>query len=111
VTPNHSPITYQYEIGDNLRIRNHIERIGNDITHFAVTLEYCLDGAWCPVVRFDTSGGEVHRDRLKPDGGYLTHREPVRLGVSWHDAVQAARIDLTRRLDWYVSEFLKHVDK
>lgn len=98
--------TYEIEIPPHLRIRNHIESVGGKTTHFAITLELeVAPNDWRAVVRFDTTGGEVHRDRLKPDGSYLTHRESVRMGFDLDDAIRNIRQELFSNFTWYVNEF------
>lgn len=99
-------ITFTETIRPDARIRVWLEDEGGMLRHFAVTLEHDMGkDDWRAVVRYDTTGGAVHRDRLKPDGSYLTHRESVRLGSDWHGAVHAARSELHARAEWYIAEF------
>lgn len=95
------------------RVRVYIKSEASRLTHFAVTLERELaPGDWRPVARYDTTGGTVHRDRLKPDGSYLAHRERVRLGAEWlgeaflDAALVYAREELIMHAERYVSDYL-----
>lgn len=101
--------TYTTPLSESLQIRTHIRSfLDGSVDRFAVTLECKLEGRWKAVVRYDNTGGQVHRDRLLPNGDYLTHREPVSMGLDLHAAVTAARGDLSRRCEWYLSEFFTH---
>jgi hypothetical protein len=89
------------------RVRVYIKSEASRLTHFAVTLEHELaPGDWRPVARYDTTGGTVHRDRLKPDGSYLAHRERVRLGADLDAALVYAREELITHAERYVSDYL-----
>ncbi len=102
--------TYTTLLSESLQLRTHIVSFSNgSIEHFAVTLECQVEGRWKAVVRYDNTGGQVHRDRLLPNGDYLTHRESVSLGLELHAAVTAARRDLSQRWEWYLSEFFTHL--
>jgi hypothetical protein len=97
---------YEITITPTVRIRNHIESMAGKTTHFAITLEVeVAPGDWRAVVRYDTTGGQVHRDRLTPNGGYIAHREPVRMGLHLNDAIRNVRLELLRNFLRYVSEF------
>ena len=98
--------TYLISLRPDLRLRIHIESEKGLTVHFAITLECELaENDWRAVVRYDTTGGTVHRDRLRPDGGYLTHRESVRMGYDLNDALRNSRNELTTNCERYVSEF------
>ena len=101
--------TYTTPLNGSLQLRTHIVSFPDgSIYHFAITLEWQVEGRWKAVVRYDNTGGRVHRDRLLPNGDYLTHRESVSMGLDLHDAVTAARRDLSQRCEWYLSEFFTH---
>lgn len=102
---------YTLNIGLRNHVRVHIESEGSRMVHFAVTLEHELGPSdWRPVARYDTTGGKVHRDRLKPDGTYLAHRERVRFGLDLDAALVHAREDLITEADRYVSDYLALLD-
>lgn len=89
-----------------IKIRNHIESIEGQMVHFALTLEYEVTlHNWQAVVRYDTTGGQVHRDKLNRDGSYRTHRESVRLGLDISDALTNARNDLMQNYERYIRDF------
>jgi hypothetical protein len=99
-------VTYTYPLRPNVRIRVSLQGDGPELEHSAVTLELeVAENDWRRVVRYDTTGGVAHRDRLKPNGDYLTHRETVRLGGASHQALDNAQQDLRERADYYVDEF------
>jgi hypothetical protein len=70
-------IEYVYALSsqhtDRLRVR--ARRLGSQIVSFAVQYEAHLEGAWHPIVRFDTAHGFAHRDLLHPDG--RVDKEPL----------------------------------
>ncbi len=41
------------------------------ILWFTVQLEAFLNADWCPISRYDTSHGFVHRDDIKPNGDQI----------------------------------------
>lgn len=50
------------------RLRVRFEMDGNDMLAFMVQYETFMDKVWRPVVRYDTSHGEAHRDIYDPAG-------------------------------------------
>lgn len=89
-----------------VRVRNHIETVEGQMVHFALTLEYEIaPNDWRPVVRYDTTGGQVHRDRLNRDRSYRTHRESIRLGLDISDALTNARKDVVQNYERYIRDF------
>ena len=70
-------IEYTYllspEAIDRLRVR--ARRVGLHIVAFVVQYEAHLEGAWRPIVRFDTAHGFAHRDVMHPDG--RVDKEPL----------------------------------
>lgn len=106
-------ITYTYFIRADARIRVWLEDDAGQITHFAVSLEYEVElgeGDWRAVARYDTTGGTVHRDRLRPNGTYLTHREPTRLGSTLDQAIENAKVELSERADAYLGAFVQMLE-
>lgn len=102
--------TYTTPLSESLQIRTHIVSFSNgSVDHFAVTLECQIEGRWKAVVRYDNTGGQVQRDRLLPNGDYLTHRESVSMSLDLHAAITAARKDLSQRCERYLSEFFVHL--
>lgn len=50
------------------RLRVRFETRGNDVLSFVLQYETLMDEEWHPVVRYDTSHGEAHRDTYDPVG-------------------------------------------
>ena len=89
-----------------VRLRRHLSiTYDGHLRDFAITLEHEVEGKWYAVARYDTTGGKVHRDRLKPDGTYFSHRESVNVGLDFSDALNSCAEDLMNRYAQYVSEF------
>jgi hypothetical protein len=83
-----------------------MEIVNSEVIHFAITLEVEIaPDDWKPAVRYDTTGGTVHRDRLKPDGSYLAHRETVGMGGALYDAISNCQKDLAQNCERYASEY------
>ena len=70
-------IAYVYALSpaETDRLRVLAQRVGPQIVAFAVQYEAHLDGAWRPIVRFDTAHGFAHRDLIHPDG--RVDKEPL----------------------------------
>lgn len=100
--------SYDYDIRPNARLRVWLKTERGELASFAVTLEYEVQtNDWRAVARFDNSGGNIHRDRLRPDGSYLAHREPVRLGSTLTEAIANAQREFGARADGYLEAFEK----
>lgn len=50
------------------RLRVRFETQGNDVVWFVLQYETLLNDEWRPVVRYDVSHGEAHRDIYDPSG-------------------------------------------
>ena len=73
---------YIYLLSDRDRKRHVHTRMGKTITDFVVQYEILIDDKWYPVVRYDTSHGYAHKDRIYPDGSM----EKVTLGIYSYNA-------------------------
>lgn len=80
---------------------------GREVTQFTVQFEILIDGAWTPVVRFDTAHGGPHRDILG------RHGEVIRQDFGWfpreppyNAALTAAQQELDESWATYRSAFL-----
>ena len=81
---------------DRLRVR--AQRLGPHIVSFVVQYEASLQGAWHPIVRFDTAHGFAHRDLLHPDG--RVDKEPL-LWETYNVALTLATQELKARWKQY----------
>lgn len=109
-TPDLRVTFYITPIDPSTQIRTHIESLPDgSIARFAITLECLHEGKWYAVVRYDNTGGKVHRDRLLPNGDKLTHRESVHMGLDLHLAVTAARRELAEHCEQYLREFFTYL--
>lgn len=98
--------TFEHIFQPGARLRTWFERDAGAVVHFTVTLEVEVSpDDWRAVARYDTTGGTVHRDRLKPDGEYLTHRETVNLGEPHDQAMKNAQKHLVDRASFYLAAF------
>lgn len=61
------------------RMRVRFESKGKNIVAFMLQDETLLDGTWRPVLRYDTSHGEAHRDTYDPSGEQI---DKLWLGVT-----------------------------
>lgn len=80
------------------RMRVRFENDGNVMVRFMVQYETLLGSTWRPVVRFDTSHGEAHRDTYDPSGEQI---EKLWLGVTeppFNDLYTSMYEDL--KLNW-----------
>lgn len=84
------------EMTDRLRVR--AQRVGPHIVAFVVQYEALVQGAWCPIVRFDTAHGFAHRDLLHPDG--RVDKEPL-LWETYNVALTFATQELKARWKQY----------
>ncbi|MDQ3397843.1 MAG: hypothetical protein M3511_08760 [Deinococcota bacterium] len=101
-------IKHEVLIRPDARIRIHLESKGSELVHLAITLEHEVSlHDWRAVVRYDTEGGVLHRDRLTPSGDYLTHRERVQMGLDWHQARKNIFDGLVSRAEWHIGEYRK----
>lgn len=88
------------------RIRVRFTNDGNVVVLFTVQYETLLDGIWRPVVRYDTSHGEAHRDTYDPSGRQI---EKLWLGVTeppFNDLFTATYEDLRRTWRRHYHAFL-----
>lgn len=88
---------------DQLRVRFTTE--GNVLVAFVVQYETYVDGRWLPVVRYDTSHGEAHRDDYTPTGVQIRKQW---LGVKappFNDVYTAALSDLRENWRTYSRAF------
>ena len=76
------------------------------ILGFVVQLEYLVNEAWQPVVRYDTAHGFAHRDRYLPDGTVLAH-EPM-VVADYNEALTFAADDVRANADQWLRPFREY---
>jgi len=77
--------------------RAHYSKHGK-ISAFSVQYEAFIEGAWRPVVRYDTAHGFAHRDLLHPDG---TQEKTYIASKNYGQALKAAEIDIKQNWQNY----------
>jgi hypothetical protein len=90
---------------DGRRRARHV-RIGNKIIEFVVQYEIKINNDWYPVVRYDTSHGFAHKDRLPYKGEVMKERLPF---SDFNSALTFAEKDLKDNWQKYRAHFLKEV--
>jgi hypothetical protein len=93
-------------LGSDGRRRTRHVRIGNKIIEFVVQYELKINIEWHPVVRYDTSHGFAHKDKLSYRG------EAVKEALPFNDfnlALTFAEKDLKDNWQKYRERFLKEV--
>ena len=86
------------------RLRVKLGTTSGRVTEVLIQLEIRLEGAWHPVVRYDTAHGFPHRDRLDR-AGTLT-----KSAIDLPDLaafMAFAEQDLKDRWEWYRDQFLR----
>jgi hypothetical protein len=61
-------VEYLIALGENARKRHFHETRRGSVVAFAAQFELCLEGAWLPVVRYDSKHGVSHVDRYRRSG-------------------------------------------
>lgn len=95
-------------LGEDSRIRHYHSRMGQQIIEFMIQLEIDVNGAWKPVVRYDTAHGFAHRDIIHPQGE--VDKTPVAMG-DYNAALSFAELDLRSNWEMYRERFLKEEEK
>jgi hypothetical protein len=92
---------------DGRRRIRHV-RIGNTIIEFLVQYELEVNGDWYPVVRYDSSHGFAHKDRLSFKGHVIKERLPF---SDFNLALTFAEKDLKENLGKYREYFLQEIEE
>lgn len=98
--PNPKQIVTNFDLDS--RTRTTIEFVGKKVSHWAVQLEYLTDSGWEWVVRYDTAGGQAHRDRH-----LIAQHELVDLPQQHGNAIKAAQTDITQQALLYIEVYLE----
>ncbi len=85
-------VEFRNHLNEDNALRVRFTLAHGNISHFAVQLECLFDGKWEPVIRYDTSHGFAHCDRLHPWEKDLKTRM---LTQNYNDALTFAINDLT----------------
>lgn len=75
------------------QLRAHIATERGQVIEFMMQYETWIDGAWRPVVRYDSAHGQAHRDLLDPRGETL-EKDWLPSHYSFADALNYAEQDL-----------------
>lgn len=95
---------YVYLLSLNDRKRHeHVTEQGR-VTRFMVQYETFAEGAWRPVVRYDTAHGLPHMDRICADGA--TEKIPLLTG-DLGEALTFADRDIDENWEHYKERYLK----
>lgn len=90
---------------DGRRRTRHV-RIGNKIIEFVVQYEIKINDEWYPVVRYDTSHGFAHKDKLSYKDKVIKERLPFN---DFNLALTFAEKDLKDNWQKYREQFLREV--
>jgi len=101
-------VEYVTPLGVDGRRRTRHVRIGNKIIEFVVQYEIKINNEWYPVVRYDSSHGFAHKDRLSYKGEVIKERLPF---SDFNLALTFAEKDLKDNWQKYREHFLKEVRK
>lgn len=101
-------IEYVTPLGPDGRRRTRHVRIGNKIVEFVVQYELGIEREWYPVVRYDSSHGFAHRDRISFKGEVIKEELPI---GDFNVALTFAEKDLRENWQKYRGYFLKEMKK
>jgi hypothetical protein len=99
-------VEYVTPLGVDGRRRARHVKIGNKIIEFVVQYEIKINNDWYPVVRYDTSHGFAHKDRIPYKGEVMKERLPF---SDFNSALTFAEKDLKDNWQKYRAHFLKEV--
>jgi hypothetical protein len=100
-------VEYATRIGPSDRYRHlHIQERGK-IVFFRIQYETRVGNMWYPVVRYDTSHGFVHRDRMDLKGTVV--KTPL-FHQDYNDALTFAESDLKLNWEYYKGKFMEVQD-
>jgi len=90
------------------RIRHYHFSVKGKITEFTIQYESFIHSKWHPIIRYDTSHGFAHLDRMHPDGSV----EKVPLPYwDYNEALTFAQYDIRSNWEWYRVRYKKEVKK
>ena len=96
--------TYCYLLTLSDRKRHEHTTIHGKVVRFVVQYETLVEGAWRPVVRYDTAHGFPHVDRMFPDG----HVDKIPLlTTDVGEALTVADEDIEAHWEEYKTTYLK----
>ncbi|MFB3885595.1 MAG: hypothetical protein ACE144_10235 [Thermodesulfobacteriota bacterium] len=101
-------IEYVVPLGSDGRRRTRHVRVGTRIVEFVVQYELEVNKEWYPVVRYDSSHGFAHRDKLSPKGEVTKEELPI---TDFNLALTFAEKDLRQNWQKYRAYFLKEMKK
>jgi len=88
---------------DDRKRHEHVTEQGR-VTRFIVQYETFIEGAWRPVIRYDTAHGFPHMDRIRADGA--VEKVPL-LTRDLGEALTFADQDIDENWERYKEAFLK----
>lgn len=93
-------------LGDSLRVQITTER--GEVTAFVIQYEAWIEGAYRPVVRYDTAHGRPHRDTLDWNGNTIDKAWAWDgTDLSYKEALMSAASDLIQNWAAYREAFLR----
>lgn len=95
---------YCYLLTLSDRKRHEHTTIQGKVVRFVVQYETLVEGAWCPVVRYDTAHGFPHVDRMFPDG--RVEKMPL-LTTDVAEALTVADEDIEEHWETYKADYLQ----
>jgi hypothetical protein len=98
-------VEYVLPLGENARKRHVHETSQGTVVTFMVQLEVFLEGAWRPVVRYDSAHGYSHIDYYRRSGESRKELLPL----SFAEALTLADDDIQEEWKEYMRRFLKGV--
>ncbi len=96
--------TYCYLLTLSDRKRHEHTTVQGKVARFVVQYETLVEGAWCPVVRYDTAHGFPHVDRIFQDG--RVEKLPL-LTTDLAEALTVADEDIEANWERYKINYLK----
>ena len=90
------------------RIRHYHFGVKGKITEFIIQYEGFICGKWRPIIRYDTSHGFAHLDKMHPDGS--VEKMPL-LYWDYNEALTFAEFDIGSNWEWYRERYEREMSK
>ena len=90
------------------RIRHYHFSVKGMITEFSVQYEAFILNKWHPIIRYDTTHGFAHLDKMHPDGS--VEKEPLPYW-DYNEALTFAQYDIKSNWEWYREKYEKEMAK
>lgn len=84
------------------RIRHYHFSVKGKVTEFTTQYEAFIKGKWHSIIRYDTSHGFAHLDKMHPDGS--TEKVPL-FYWDYNEALTFAQHDIKSNWEWYREKY------